>query len=230
MKIRAWTSQHKNMIHDFLLYLNHRSKQYILKGGTALMMCYELDRFSEDIDLDGLDKYEIKNIINDYSHQHNLNYRISKDIDTTKRFFLHYDNIKPLKIEVSYRRKYIDISHYHKMNDIIVYNINELASMKAIAYSGRDKIRDLYDLSFICNRYWKQLSNEVQSIIRTTVEYKGIEQFDYLINIQEDELINNDKLVVDFLNMYNKLDLLDSDTSNIKNNDLDNSNQWDMEL
>ena len=47
---------HFEIIKDFLLYLNRVSKDYILKGGTSLMTCYGLDRFSEDIDLDGFNK------------------------------------------------------------------------------------------------------------------------------------------------------------------------------
>jgi predicted nucleotidyltransferase component of viral defense system len=37
---------------SYLLLLNKRTDQFILKGGTALARCYGLDRFSEDIDLD----------------------------------------------------------------------------------------------------------------------------------------------------------------------------------
>ena len=80
--------------------------------------------------------------------------------------------------------------------------------MKANAYIGRDKIRDLYDLSFICNRYWDTLPAALKTVIRNAVEYKGIEQFDYIIREQQDDLIDKDKLADDFLSMYDKLGLL----------------------
>ena len=43
---------HKQVMLNFLTELNQKSIDYILKGGTALFLCYGLDRFSTDIDLD----------------------------------------------------------------------------------------------------------------------------------------------------------------------------------
>lgn len=48
-----WREQHGVVISLFLKYLNSQTDDFVLKGGTALMTCYKLDRFSEDIDLDG---------------------------------------------------------------------------------------------------------------------------------------------------------------------------------
>lgn len=72
----------------------------------------------------------------------------------------------------------------------------------------RDKIRDLYDVCYICNNFWDELSNDVKNMIRVAVEYKGLEQFEYVIKDQKDELINNEKLETEFLKMYEKLGLL----------------------
>lgn len=80
--------------------------------------------------------------------------------------------------------------------------------MKTNAYSGRDKIRDLYDVSFICNNYYDELSEQARSMLRNAIEYKGVEQFDYIVQEQHDTLIDEDKLAEDFLNMYEKLGLL----------------------
>ena len=80
--------------------------------------------------------------------------------------------------------------------------------MKCAAYAGRDKIRDLYDLTFICNHFFERLSPQTKALIRSAVEYKGIEQFDYLLQNQPDKLINAAKLAEDFLEMYDRLGLL----------------------
>ena len=136
-------------------------------------------------------------------------YRIAKDTDTVKRFMINYgSNERPLKIEVSYRRKNIKKDEITKINGINVYTINEICLMKASAYSGRDKIRDLYDICSICNNYWDELSEDVKSFIRVAVEYKGIEQFENIIKDRKDELIDNEKLEEDFLKMYDKLGIL----------------------
>lgn len=207
-----WRIRHGEVIKDFLLFLNKRSEDYILKGGTSLMVCYNLDRFSEDIDLDCTRSKQIKNIVSDYCVARNYSFRVAKDTDTVKRFMINYGRLeKPLKIEVSYRKKHIDQSEYRKINGIVVYTINSICMMKINAYASRDKIRDLYDLTFICNNYWSSLSPAVISMARNCVEFKGLEQFDYLINQQKDELIDNNKLADDFLKMYDKLGLLVSD-------------------
>ena len=91
--------------------------------------------------------------------------------------------------------------------------------MKANAYTGRDKIRDFYDICFICNNYWDELDNSVKAIVRTALEYKGLEQYEYIIKDQYDELINNEKLLEDFLIVCDKLDLL---TENIEEQNEEN--------
>lgn len=204
-----WKELHKKVINDFLLEINKYTENYVLKGGTALMMCYNLDRFSEDIDFDSKDHNTIKKFINNYSLKNGYSYRIAKNTDTVQRFMLDYgNNQKPLKIEISFRNKNISENNYHLVNGIKVYNIETISLMKSIAYNGRDKIRDLYDITFICNNYWNELSDTIKDVIRNNLEYKGIEQFDYLINTQKDELIDNNKLAADFLEMYDKLELL----------------------
>lgn len=204
-----WRDKHYKVIQDFLLFLNSKTEEYILKGGTSLLACYNLDRFSEDIDLDGKSNRNIKKIVDDFCKLNNYTYRVAKDTDLVKRFMINYQNVeKPLKVEVSYRRKDIKDSEITKMNNVSVYTINEICLMKASAYSGRDKIRDLYDICFICNNYWDKLSEDVKSFIRVAVEYKGIEQFEYIIRDQKDELIDNVKLENDFLSMYDKLGIL----------------------
>ena len=207
-----WRDIHYKVIIDFLQYLNKKTDIFILKGGTSLLACYNLDRFSEDIDLDAKGNKNIKKIIEDFCKLHNYEYRIAKDTETVKRFMIKYDTIeKPLKIEISYRRKDIKKEEFTKIKGILVYKINEICLMKASAYSGRDKIRDLYDICFICNNYWDELSEDVKSFIRVAVEYKGIEQFEFIIKDQKDELIDNKKLEEDFLKMYDKLGIMEPD-------------------
>lgn len=208
-----WRENHRETIVGFLTYLNGKSSDFILKGGTALMTCYNLDRFSEDIDLDGKNP-GIEKMVTAFCDKQGFTYRTAKDTDTVKRFMINYGNTgRPLKVEVSYRRKTISPNEIDRINGISVYKLEPLCVMKANAYAGRDKIRDLYDLTFICNQHWDELSSTAQALVRTTVEYKGIEQFDYLIQTQSDELIDTDKLAADFLKMYDRLDLLtDRDT------------------
>lgn len=203
-----WREMHGQVIHDFLQFMNKSAEDFILKGGTALLSCYGLNRFSEDIDLDGRRK-GIGVIVSHFCNQRHYTWRTAKDTDTVQRYFIDYGNAeKPLKIETSYRRKHIPTSETTRIDGIIVYTIDILCIMKTNAYTSRDKIRDLYDLSFICNRYWDALSPQTLALVRSAIEYKGIEQFDYIVREQRDELIDNDKLASAFLKMYERLDLL----------------------
>lgn len=214
MELKEWQKAHYAVISDFLKLLNAVTSDFILKGDTSLMMCYNFDRFSEDIDLDAQrGNKNIEGIIVEFCKRRNYSYNVNKDTDTVKRFMIHYTEqySKPLKVEISYRRKHIDKDEITNINGIEVYTINSLCYMKSSAYQARDKIRDLYDVCFLCNNYWESLSEGAVNALRTSVEYKGIEQFDYIIRVQSDELIDKEKLADDFLKMYDKLGLLYTD-------------------
>lgn len=203
-----WRPEHGRTISAFLEYLNSESDGFILKGGTALMACYELDRFSEDIDLDGK-RRNLEDFVKRFCETEGFLYCVVEDTDIVKRYMVNYGKMrKPLKIEASFRRKEIDTNEITVVNGIRVYKIEDLCIMKTNAYSSRDRIRDLYDITFICNNYYDQLSAKTISLLRSAIEYKGIEQFDYIIKDQHDDLINEEKLAGDFLSMLDKLGLL----------------------
>lgn len=212
--------EHLSAITSFLTDVNARKDNpYILKGGTALSLCYALNRFSEDIDLDVAgNTMPYGRFINDiqrFCNEHGYSYRISKDTATTQRAYVNYGNEgRPLKIEVSYRRKIIPNNLICVKNGIQVYTLDEMARLKAAAYNGRDKIRDLYDVAYICTHYYEELSDSARDALRTALEYKEIEQFDYIVNNQKDELINVDTLETMFLESFDKLGLLNPRTSN----------------
>ena len=80
----------KNVMKDLLLFINKYDKHTtILKGGTSLMFCYKLDRFSEDIDLDSTNK-NIGKLIKEYCTIKKYNFNIKKDTDTVKRFMIEF--------------------------------------------------------------------------------------------------------------------------------------------
>ena len=206
--MEKWQKSHEDVIDSFLTYLNEKSDRFILKGGTALYKFYKLDRYSEDIDLDSTEA-RLGEYLPEYCKQKNYEYRTSKDTDITERYYIRYNEIsKPLKVEASHRRIVIPENEYQKINNISVYNIESICIMKATAYSGRDQMRDVYDLAFICNNYYDQLSKQAIAVMRNAVEQKGIEHFDYIRKTQKDELISNEQFADSFLDMYNKLGLL----------------------
>ena len=206
--MKAWQEKHRAVIRDFLYRLNEKTNAFILKGGTSLMMCYKLDRFSEDIYFD-CEHQKLYSFIKEYSEDNGYSFRIAKETPTVHRFLLNYGSEEnKLKIEISYRNKKINPDFLTNIKGISVYTLDRLCQQKAMAYQGRDKIRDLYDLSFICNNYFKELSEDTRELLRDALSYKGFEHFDYITSTQEDPLINKDKLAESYLKMYDKLDLL----------------------
>lgn len=204
-----WRDIHYNIIKNFLLELNNVCKNYILKGGTSLMMCYGLDRFSEDIDLDAFNtKAGIEKFVGNFCNRYGYTYRVAKNTDTVKRYMIHYGGMKPLKVEISYRRKNISENEITIINNILVYNICNILILKLNAYNGRDKIRDLYDVTFICRNYWEIIPDVLKIQVQDALSFKGLEYFDMIIKTQSDELIDNNKLASDFLELYNSLGLL----------------------
>ena len=183
---------------------------YSISGakGIALSRCYGLDRFSEGIDLDG-HKQDIKELTRRFCDRFGFTMRVAKDTSTVKRCVIDYGVLeKPLKSEVSYRNQQISEQDWQIVGGIKVYSIDALVRMKANAYNGPDKIRDLYDLSFICNNYSDELSHGTKNTIRDVLSYKGIEQLAYLVATQKDPLIDKNKLADSFLAMHAKLGLL----------------------
>lgn len=206
-----WKNKHRKVIEDFLKYLNKNSDDYILKGGTALMLLYKLNRFSEDIDLDGTHKSNIKKLIEKYCKENNYSFRIAKDTENVIRYMIYYETIeRPLKIETSLRKKTILEKDIIDINNIKTYTINALCNLKLMAYNNRNKIRDLYDLVFIINNYWYRLSDETKDFLNIAFTYKGIEYFDYIIENQKDELIDKEIFIEEFLKSMDTLDLLDT--------------------
>lgn len=197
---------HTHVILEVLNALQGSKLRYVLKGGTALMLCYGLDRISTDVDLDqqdgALDFFELMDTLcsfRGYTCNH------GKDTTSVKRCHIHYGGTMPLKVEVLMRDADIPESMYHKdSRGFWVYNIRELARKKTVAYSGRDRIRDAYDVCYLVLNYYDSID---LPLVRDALVAKGVEQIDYLINTQHDDCIDARRLYDMFLAVWEKLNL-----------------------
>ncbi|TQC54117.1 hypothetical protein E1I18_00740 [Mycoplasmopsis mucosicanis] len=133
--------------------LNIIPDNYVLKGGTALLLDYRLNRFSEDIDLDYLinnkQQNNLKNSLIKFCNQNKYQYYIKKDTESVLRFIIKYEN-KTLKIESSSRDIVSENDYHQSLNgNYNVYSLNSLAQKKLDAFLNRDKFRDFYDINFL---------------------------------------------------------------------------------
>jgi predicted nucleotidyltransferase component of viral defense system len=169
---------------------------FVLKGGTALLLGYQLPRFSTDLDFDGknpdmyIDRLIELGCKSAGIKMESLNIR--KDTGTTKRYMMHYEGseYEPLKIEISYRQaEEINENDVNIIDDIRMYKIDKLAELKLGAFTGRLKARDVFDISFILENHpgavkkdgLKQISERIQSV--------GIDSFLELLD--KDKVLRN---------------------------------------
>lgn len=172
----------------------------VLKGGTALLLCYGLDRFSEDLDFDANKKLNIINRVSDtlsrYTEKHTI--KISKDTDTVQRLKIHYSKNgleRFLKIETSFRDPFQNEDTVI-IDGIKTYQIKNLIDQKVNAMIGRTKARDLYDVDFLLRTYResftestiKKLSETVADINELEGRFYPAFKDDYILN--ESELDN----------------------------------------
>lgn len=178
-----------------------KDKSYILNGGTGLLLCYDLNRFSEDMDFDGVNnKFDLGKVISKSVDSINLTVEsliLKKDTPTTKRYMLHYGGKMgscdyPLKIEISFRQGY-QISKYiiKNVNGITTYDIDRYVDMKLAALFNRNKCRDTFDVNFLLKNYLDYFSvinlNRLKNFISERVleqlvfEYEEMKQTDLIL-------------------------------------------------
>ncbi|NQY23354.1 MAG: nucleotidyl transferase AbiEii/AbiGii toxin family protein [Campylobacteraceae bacterium] len=173
---------------------------YVLKGGTALMFGYDLDRFSEDLDFDSIKKLNLETKIRE-SLPHGFEIIAitkPKDTDTVQRYKVHYKTLngnRRLKIETSYRTKEIDINDYTLIKEMQIYNIDFLLDNKLLAshdgLSPRTTARDLYDIDFIVKNFSDVINDSfIRRLNEFTLDNSALlERFEDAYN--EDLLVNS---------------------------------------
>lgn len=171
----------------------------VLKGGTALLFCYGLPRYSTDLDYDGFNyDFNITDEIGFVFKSNGLKLdrvNIKKDTDTVKRFMIHYDEAEnnPIKLEVSFRNMgcFNDVSDKCvRINNINTYNINYLAVNKIDAFLKRTAARDIFDVSFLLRRYPGSVNKELIGKCKNKLDGIGLDQME--------NIIKNDEILKDF--------------------------------
>lgn len=182
-------------------------KPYVLKGGTALMLAYGLDRFSEDLDFDvysdlrGSHKASLSPTLKNIKGENFLvnDVVVRKDTDTVNRYRINYQNSlddeASLKIEVSYRTP-LDRDEAVFRNGIYVLPIEKIAEFKINSVldmnnDSRTKARDLYDANFIIKNYPNTVSDE-QITNLLNIDMDNLEAR-YKDSFEEDRVLSKNK-------------------------------------
>lgn len=174
---------HRQLMQSICEVIAEEDKPLLLKGGTALLLCYGLDRFSEDLDFDleiplrthlnvkGICEEAVRRV-NRFGLGAKLQgFAEPKKTETTHRcrptFSVNGQSAAlAIKIEISSRRT-PSSSEIKNINGIKVYAPDIIASQKLQAAvenaenTYRTAARDLHDLVFLCSEYEGQLSQKV---------------------------------------------------------------------
>lgn len=144
-------------------------KNLILKGGTALILFYGLDRFSKDLDFDCFYNINIASVLKILRRFGEPN--LKKDTRFGKRIILHPYNINvPLKLDFSLRKRQFVVQPLKITNSLYVYDINDLLLQKISAFKDRMVARDLYDIGFIVDKYYHKLLPEVKKTLLSVLK------------------------------------------------------------
>jgi predicted nucleotidyltransferase component of viral defense system len=167
----------------------------ILKGGTALLLAYGLDRFSEDLDFDSNKHLRLENRIEKASGPlvKIESVDVPKNTETVQRYRVKYSTKAMsgvLKIEVSCRDSY-DSSKAHFHDGIRVYDLPVLIDHKLEALQNRTAARDLYDLHFLLTQKPQTFSREqTQRLVESTRDIDALERR-YAESFKEDTILQS---------------------------------------
>ena len=167
----------------------------ILKGGTALLLAYGLDRFSEDLDFDSNKHLRLENRIEKASGPLVKvdSVDVSKNTETVQRYRVKYSTKAlsgVLKIEVSCRDSY-DASRSYLHEGIRVYDLPVLIDHKLEAFQNRTAARDLYDLHFLLTQKPQIFSRgQTQRLVDSTRDIDALERR-YGESFKEDTILQN---------------------------------------
>lgn len=144
----------------------------VLKGGTALRFCYNLDRFSEDLDFDSAKPLNLEHSIRNVfislgkgeSKFRNPDIELIKNTHTVRRYRVRYADAVRLKIETSLRGT-PDDSDLIIRNGILTYKIRVLISQKMSALQNRTAARDFHDVVFLYERYFDDFDDDHSAVV-----------------------------------------------------------------
>lgn len=172
----------------------------VLKGGTALLLAYGLERYSEDLDFDTTKQIKADARINDALRKTKFKVNeitIKKDTDTVQRWMICYtgpDGDGYLKLEVSNRPDSIDEKSYETIDSIKIYKLPTLISQKLSAMEGRSKVRDLFDVGYLAREKPEAFTNEhVEALKEITSDVTGLESR-YAADHKEDPILKDEDL------------------------------------
>lgn len=180
----------------------------VLKGGTALKLCYDLDRFSEDLDFDSTKPLNLEHAIEDVFSQlgkgqpkfRKPEIKLTKETKTVRRYRVSYADDVNLKIETSLRGT-PDDNEITEINGIRTYKISALIKQKLSALQGRTTARDLHDVIHLYKTYYNDFGDEEKASIQDLYETQSTILDRFNPAYDEDTILSTSDLLSDLIQL-----------------------------
>ena len=172
----------------------------VLKGGTSLLLCYGLDRFSEDLDFDAPKKLNLESRIEHALRALTQQLRITrtKDTDTVQRYRIEYECSAlqgRLKVEVSCRDAVIEADVVER-EGLRTYRVARLIAQKTRAMENRTTARDLYDVHFLATHFRTEFEPDAIERLQTLTADVNRLEGRFRPAFEEDDLFRDKKELV----------------------------------
>lgn len=172
---------------------------YVLKGGSALILTRQMERYTTDIDFDSARKVNlagrIENALKAINGVELQSLKLVKDTDTVQRYKIHYLHQSSgqdilLKVETSFREQ-PKPKAIETIAGIKTYRIAYLLEQKLLAAQNRIAARDLFDIAFLIERFGSQLRNDqIESVRQFTADPdRLVEQ--YRLSFQAEAILSS---------------------------------------
>ncbi len=180
----------------------------VLKGGTALKLCYGLDRFSEELHYDSIKPLNLEHSIEDIfirlgknqAKFRHPNIALTKKTDTVRRYRVIYGESVNLKIETSLRST-PDDKDIIELNGILTYKVSVLIKQKLSALQGRTTARDLHDVVFLYEHFYDDFGDPQKATIIDLYNAQNavLERFNPAYS--EDSILSTTDLLADLMKL-----------------------------
>ncbi|MEH6591276.1 MAG: nucleotidyl transferase AbiEii/AbiGii toxin family protein [Halioglobus sp.] len=210
----AQQAEHIEVMTAICLSFHKKELPMILKGGTALRLCYNLDRFSESLDFDCAKALNLDSTIKEIfaqlgkgkSQLRNPTVDITKDTKTVRRYRITYGDGISLKLETSLRGT-PDDKHLTELNGILTYKIDQLIKQKFGALNGRTAARDLHDVIYLYEHFLNHFGKEEIAEIAALYDNQSSILEEYTSAYSEDTVLSISDLLEDltkFIDLYDE--------------------------
>lgn len=200
----AQQAEHLEVMTEICHSFNRKGLPMVLKGGTALKLCYGLDRFSEDLDFDCAKSLNLDSSIQAVfaqlgktkQHLRNPKISVTKDTQTVKRYRIIYADDINLKLETSLRGTPND-DDLVQLNGILTYKIEKLIQQKLRALNGRTAARDLHDVIYLYENFFDSFGKDELGEIEALYKNQSSVIDEYNTAYGEDTILSTTDLLED---------------------------------